>query len=317
MKVLVFGFSVTAEAAGYVERWSAENGSSYPDLTISKVGIGGLQPFSIRHLLGGILDKNDPDALIVEIATAATRGLPPLKERLEDHQDTVTAIFSECQRRGIKCGFLDLPLTGVNPDKDWMAQVHFQMCAQHKVPRAVVKYREGTLRDNVHPNDVGKAIYADAFAGLLKDVLEAECSFDGLEGARRFGAYTVDMLTVDGGTRREFSRGGFLVPALSIPARETVVITLPNEVVVSGVLALMGPQTGIVEIDLAGKPQSVCFYDPHCYYERVGGRRVEPAVTSRLTITQTEEVPAIQLLKGEKNTSSRIGGLTHILYELQ
>lgn len=317
MKILVFGFSVTAEAAGYVERWSSENGSLYPELTISKVGLGGLQPFSVRHLLGGILDRNNPDVLIVEIATAATRGLPVLQERIEDHQDTVKAIFSECRCRGIKCGFLDLPLSGVNPKNDWMAKVHWQMCAQYNVPRSVVEYQEGTLRDNVHPNDAGKAIYAGAFGSLLSDVLEAKCSFDGLSGERQFGAFTVDMLEVDGGARREFSRAGLFVPAISIPAGETVTITLPEEVVVSGVLALMGPQTGFMEIELAGKSQSVCFYDPHCYYERVGGRRIDPAVTSKISFTQTEEVPTVELIKGEKNTSSRIGGLTHILYELQ
>jgi hypothetical protein len=93
MKFLVFGFSVTAEANGYVERGAALRAVTHPQDEIGKVAIGGLQPDHARHLIRDIIAKHQPEALIIEVATAVYRLRPETPAQIADHIAGIEALL--------------------------------------------------------------------------------------------------------------------------------------------------------------------------------------------------------------------------------
>ncbi|WP_146591383.1 SGNH/GDSL hydrolase family protein [Puniceibacterium confluentis] len=315
MKFLVFGFSVTAESDGYVERCAALCASAHPDHEVTKVAIGGLQPDHARHLVEDIVSKHKPDALIIEIATAVYRLRPENPAQIADHTAGMEALFEICRRRGMHCGILDLPLTGVQPDRDWMAATDAGLSARYRVPHRVVPLTEGTLRDNVHPNDAGKDMYAAALFDLIEEVAATPPDFSALKSRRQFGAYAISDVSVPGGVYRDFSRAGFREKMLSIPEGGTAEIQLPDRVSITGLIMLMGPTSGTFLIRMGEVGDRMHCYDRHCYYERVGGKPLKPTVSDRITIFQDSALPPEELLKGDKDHGPRAGGITHILYE--
>ena len=145
MKFLVFGFSVTAETSGkngYVERCAARCTTERPAFDVTRVGIGGLQPNHARHLIEGILDETKPDALILEIATAVYRQRPKTDEQIADHTATLEAAFEACRMRNMRCGILDLPLTGTSETEDWMVETD-QAVARRVGAYAALRFQFG------------------------------------------------------------------------------------------------------------------------------------------------------------------------------
>ena len=316
MKALVFGFSVTAETDGFVERWRSEFGQMQGLLEVAKVGIGGLQPYIIRHFFGTILDREAPTFVVIEIASAITRKVEGTDVVVFDHTRTLLAIFNECCSRGIRCGILDLPLIGLDPTKDWMSDLHAMQCARFNVAHFRADLDPTALKDVVHPNEKGKILYAGALQKLFEKMLAATPDFAHLEPVNEFGAFPIESLMTTGGIERNFERAGFVAKAVSVDENQTISISLPRIVVVSGVLALMGPRSGMMEVTTGARSTIIRCYDSHCYYERVGGMRITPTECDFLLIKQLPGIPSdIQLQKGERNDGHRIGAITHVLYE--
>jgi len=317
MRFLVFGFSVTAETGkqdGYVERCALRCQTERPEITIEKVGIGGMQPNHARHLIEDIVRNAKPDALIVEIATAVYRLRAQSPEQIADHVAGMEAIFDICKREGIRCGILDLPQTGIRED-DWLPQTDEELSHRYNVPLRVVPLTDDTLRDNVHPNDLGKDLYAQALLDLVVEVERTVPDFSKLASHHRYGAFLVADLLKSGHEFREFVRAGFRAPMLSLPAGKVIPVALPEPVMVTGLVILMGPTTGTLQVRTGECGSSVNCFDRHCYYERANGKPLNPEMTDKLWLQQRADLPTAALLKGEKNLGPRVGGITHILYE--
>lgn len=311
----MFGFSVTAEANGYVERGAALRAMTHPEDEICKVAIGGLQPDHARHLIRDIIAKHQPGALIIEIATAVYRLRPETPVQIADHVAGMEALFEICRDRGMHCGILDLPLTGVEDDKDWMTRVNTTLSRTYNVPHRTLSLTEGTLRDTVHPNEEGKDLYAGVFAELVDAVHLAVPDFSTLAPMRSFDAFAIKDLNVPNAVYRDFGRAGFQEKMLVINASETVQIALPRPVKVTGLIMRMAPTSGTFIIQRGETVERMHCFDRHCYYERVNGKPLKPVVTDHLSVFQDPAIPPEELLKGDKDESSRLGGITHILYE--
>lgn len=311
MKVLIFGFSVTAENNGYVERCAA----LCPEHEISKIAIGGMQPYHARHLISDIVRKHQPEVLIVEQSTAAYRLRPGDQRSIDDHTATMGQLFHFCKQFGMKTGILDLPLVGVDEDADWLLRCHEGLSQQYNVPQVVVPLDENLLRDTVHPNEEGKDQYAVALHKLLLNVVESKPDFSSLNATRGFEALAVDTLNVSGGEYSEFSRSGLTVNVLMIPEGETYTITLPGKLKVVGLVMTMGPKSGDFRLDYGTSQASMHCYDRHCYYERLNGKPLTAVETSEFTIFQDNVLPEDELVKGEKDLGPRRGGVAYILYE--
>ena len=315
MKFLVFGFSVTGEMPGYVEKCAELCADSRPDYSVQKIGIGGLQPNHARHLVDSFLRSEKPDALIIEFSTAAYRTQASSDYRIKEQQATFQSILRLCKENKVRLGVLDLPLSGVNADDDWVAQTNAAICKKHRVPRAELKLKPELLWDNVHPTDEGKQVYAEALMGLLDKVSKTKPLFRGLAKARKFSAYAVPETKIEGGFMRQFSRHGYVAEMLAVPEGQNVTVTLPKKVKMTALIVGIGPRSSMMVFQIGQENQVLQCYDQFCYYERVGGRSFTPVLTDKFIVAQSAKLPEIELLKGIKDTGPRTGGITHILYE--
>lgn len=314
MKILVFGFSVTAEKDGFVERAVARCAIENREYEITKVGIGGMQPFYSRHLVENIVAERKPDALILEIATATYRLIKRTDAQIAEHVATMEAAFAVCQRHEIRCGILDLPQAGLKKD-DWLAATNSSLAEKYGIPIRDVTLAETLLRDNVHPTDEGRDYYADELLKLLDQVGTTKSDFDSLRAIKRFDAIPVLDLSPSDAVFHGFARTEFRTQVLSLPAEKSFRLPLPRKLNVTGLLVMMGPASGTLKITIDENNTLLNCYDRHCYYERISGRILPPTLADEIVITQQPDAPAEKLLKGEKYLGARVGGVSHILYE--
>lgn len=303
--VLVLGFSVTAENPGFVE---AARKSLKPEagVVLHKIGLGGLQPYHMRHMLEEIFQTFDPDQVVAELATPAFRNFP---RPPEDHQATVQALVNFCADRGVALCFFDMPRTDVDSNTDWVFAMHKAACDAHGLPYLRAPEDEGLLRDIVHTTPAGTAAYADA----LLELLEMPCVIPQRSSKApqdRFGA-----LLISQGASQElysFSRGGYTVEAPQLRAGETITIAFGKPTRVCGISYLMGPRSGKLSLSSGSDKRNVSCYDQFCYYERFGAMMFDPQLWETVEITQLPDMPDTPLLKGEANMSERLGVPVHL-----
>lgn len=318
MKALVFGFSVTGDTPGYVEFWQKTHAGSHMNLDLQKIAIGGIQPGMGRYLVATMLDKYKPDLAIFELATPVYRLRPPSNWILRDHRETVNFIIRLCAEKKIKCGFLDLPQEGVDPTNDWMSDIHGDLLKRCGVPWISVDLTPDTLRDNVHPNDTGRTIYADALERLVRKMKRARTAKYKLAHTDTFyDSLHIDEMEHKGGIIADFERNGFETTVLQLGARETATLRLPQPLKVVGVLIGMGPRTGYMDVRIHNEGEIISCFDQFCYYQRMGGRLISPKVTDEITIVQGQVIPERELNKGTKSFEPRIGTISHIFYDAE
>lgn len=314
MKILVFGFSVTNQKPGYVEV-ASEKYFQGGDVEVCKASIGGLQPPQARHLVAGIVDAFKPQVLVVEIATAIFRLRPPEAELVSDHRDTVLSIFDICAERGIACGFLDLPQVDINAETDWLGPLHQSLCEEFGIAQLVVPLTPDTLTDNVHPNQEGKELYAEALKQLIQMIGARPRHQKRSNLQRRFEALCMAEIYEDKADVRYFTRGGYETDILSLHPHKPVSLSFPEPQVVVGLIVLMGPTTGGITVTMDGEVHNIMAYDHHCYYERIGGRPLPRSTVREMIFEQVAEAPSITLLKGTAHVGERLGGISHVLIE--
>lgn len=87
---------------------------------------------------------------------------------------------------------------------------------------------------------------------------------------------------------------------------------------VTGAVCLIGPKTGKIDVTLNAEKRSISMYDPYAYYNRPASCRFSsyhPENTEKcffIEFEQLPEVPDTELLKGEKDFSGRVGGVSHL-----
>lgn len=315
IKILVFGFSVTGDATGYVERFSECYAAQRPHYSIIKVGLGGMQPDHARHLIPSLVDQFTPDVIVIEFSTASYRDRPSSDFRRGDQRATILSLFSLCRDRSLKCGILDFPLVGVDANDDWMLEVNETQSARFGVPHKVLGLLPGTLTDIVHPNSAGKDRYARALLEILDEICESNPDFSTLGKVRTFHAHRIEDIEIEGGDQRTFNRHGFDVTMQNCPADTLISFKLPKFSALVGLITAMGPRTGTMQIKTPGTEDTIPSYDGFCYYERVIGRTTTKTITQSLSICQLSDIPDTPLHKGQKNTEPRIGSVSHILFE--
>lgn len=316
MKVLVFGFSVTGDTPGYVEFWKNRYAAQYPGLSVEKIAIGGLTPAQGRHVVPGMIRQYRPDILIFEISTPIYRLRPETAQNISEHSETVRFLVRLCAENGIRCGFLDLPQENLMSSKDWLGNIHKELLETYGIPLVSVDLMPDTLRDNVHPSDTGRGIYADALNDLIRKVLSSSSERYHLAQAETFfDAIHVDQVVRSTGDLVDFERNGFRTKMLQLTARQSSTLKLDQPTTLAGVMVAMGPKTGYMDIRVNGVGEIISCYDIHCYYLRVGARMFSPRTTESITVVQGQKVPDTIPQKGTKDAGERVGGITHLLVQ--
>ena len=317
-KVLVFGFSVTGDTPGYVEVWLRDHAASHKSLKLQKIALGGLQPGMGRYLIPAMLDQFKPDWAVFELATPVYRLRPATDWITNDHRRTVNFIIRLCAEKNIKCGFLDLPQEGIIPSKDWMSDIHSDILSRCGVPIESVELQPDTLRDNVHPNDTGREIYAAALDRLLRKMKRASLKrYSQATSDTFYDSLHVSEIECNGGEMASFERNGFETQVLQLNAREFALLRLPERLKVVGALVSMGPRTGYMDIRIDGEGEIINCFDQFCYYNRMGGRLINPKTTNEITVVQGKVIPETKLEKGTKSSEPRLGGISHIFYDAE
>ncbi|PCH75569.1 MAG: hypothetical protein COC12_00025 [Rhodobacteraceae bacterium] len=308
-KVLILGFSVTAEGPGFVESAHQKLGENAGFL-LSKVGIGGVHPQHLKFLIEGLLQDIRPDFVVFEISTSAFRMFhkePAL------HQEALDWILYRCQQHGIGAAFLDLPRNDVNSETDWVTAMHRQICQEHGIPHHPVPQREKLLKDVVHPTPAGCIYYADHLLELLRDLDLSAQIVGSFPVKTEFGA--CDCVTETTKADMTHMRGGYVIDMAAITPERPLTLPLRSDMAVVGLLFLMGPLTGKMRVQVANASANVFGYDEFCYYERVS-IQIFPALRGdSVTILQLPEVPDTVLKKGDKELGPRLGHVGKILYE--
>lgn len=321
MKVLVLGYSVTAEKNGYVHKAQAR--ISRPGVVIDKVGYGGMKPDQARHLFPDLINARSPDIVILEQATPAILGRGQRGiEADTDYRNSILSIVRLCAEKNIRFGLLDLPRSNVNYDRDWVTALHRNIAEGTRSAYKRVSLDDGFLNDAVHPTEKATDVYADAFLEIIAkaEYLPSLSEFDFGE-VPEYNQIQFARRAPSAFARRSFERAGAQTELVVLPANETLEIDLEEDLLVKGCSFLMGPQTSTLHFALGDFREDFEAYDKYCYYSRINANRFNfDGVTrgvraSRICVQQSDKMPSVPLRKGTVDCATREGGLGSILVE--
>jgi len=317
MKVLVLGYSVTAEGPGFVEI-AATRLAPTSGITLVKAGLGGVQPYHARHLFPAILRHHKPDAVVLDQSTPGFRGFPRGKA---DYFNSLHALLRQVQAEGLRFGFLDLPRTDVDFADDWVVDYHAELAAEYGVPHQIVPLAGHLLRDEVHPTDAGRDIFAGALISLLDRLAPLTGPTDRFAGAPRYDALMAADLVPEHMPRYRLSRGGYDEDMILVGSGLTLTLPFGQTYTVRGFSGLMWPRCGEFKIKLNDTMIRRQMYNEFCYYPRMGAvvfgtpHDTQTIRASWASFQQLPEQPDIPLRKGTVNTMTRLGGVGSIFIE--
>ena len=317
MKVLVLGYSVTAEGPGFVEIAAQKLGKN-SNVTLVKAGLGGVQPYHARHLFPSILRHHKPDAVILDQSTPGYRNF--LRDRNVYFQ-SLHALLRDIQAQNLLFGFLELPRVDVDFSNDWVVDYHTQLAEEFKVPQVFVPFQKDLLRDEVHPTEVGRKIFADALLSMLDLLAPFSGPSDLFATAPRYDALLATNLVGEHMPRYLLSRGGYEENMVLVGSELTLTLPFENKHLVHGFSGLMWPRCGAFDIRIGDRTIHHQMYNEFCYYPRMGAvlfappHQPEQLRASWASFHQRPELPDIPLRKGRVNTMPRLGAVGSIFIE--
>lgn len=264
-RILVLGYSVTAEKPGFVGIAKEEIESKY-SAEVTKVGLGGLQPYHARYLFPHIIEENAPDILILDQATPAFRNF--YKDQ-DDYRLSFMSLIRLCSERAIRLAILDFPRMDVDYTDDWVSQCHSGVCNTLGIPYKRVPLIDGILRDEVHTTEYGNRYYANFLKEMVHLARYVKVDPSYFLNVPRYGSIAFSKLLPEQETV-SIDRGGYKADLVRIAENETLEIKLPIPIKVCGFTALMGPRTGTMELIIGGSTKRQLTYDQFCYYDRLG-----------------------------------------------
>lgn len=304
-RLLTLGFSVTAEAEGYIK--FAQERSDGDGIEYRKVGLGGFAPKSIPPLLDYILTWERPDALVLEIATSAFRQVPGAQEV---HRGVLASMLNQIHERGIPCAMYDLPRADVDHGTDWMVRMHKDVCEELGLAYRRVDPEEGMFRDMVHPTESGREVMGLRYMELVETLKRDGWNVPGAVAAEaRDFCFPVRKL-INSPEGEMFHRAGLHMQTAELRPGKPQRLRLPKPARVTGLMVVAGPKSGTLRLTSEeGEERLAETYDIFCYYQRPFHVEVDPFVTRSLMIEQLPDLPEVTLQKGDKDTGPRLGQL--------
>jgi hypothetical protein len=313
MDVLIVGFSVTADNKGYVEAFCS---AKHHNIVVSKVGLGGLQPHHLAFFMEDILKFSQANIVVLEIATAGFRSF--LSQEL--YVLSIFNILKVVLEKGAKPIIFDIPRSDVDPENDWVADINERICKQFEIKyvAAHIYFDEpidNYFRDGIHTNAKG----ASKPASILKsNICPVECeklnpTVDFLPSQLKELRLYINDAPVNLDNSVEFNRSGYAGKFQQLGPNSTLELATNNNDFCHGAFYLMGPDTGVFQLQFGREEKTITAIDAHCYYRRLGVCYF-PAIQleAKLLVKSNLERPSIKLLKGELSkdeVNNFIGGL--------
>jgi len=326
-RVLILGYSVTADKSGFAEFVRSSTALSGMDIEVDVCGVGGLNPLTLAVLYEGHVKRYGRyDYVFLEIATSifGTKITDWAREGLDLFYDLCERI----QASSARVALINLYRDDFNYPYHVFDMVLESLATRYELPlldlAAGLIRREGRdfcrslLRDVVHTNTIGAEYQAQKVCEFIKSVVQANKPQRHLPDPQ-YKARAIDFAPAS--LHRPpyvFSRSGLQVDCGVLHAGESCELVIPPGARVYGISFISGPVSGEFTLSFSGiaKPIVVQTYDEHCYYSRYNFRSFPPITGGQaVSVNQTDGLPSyIKLAKGEPDTSARVGRLGALHY---
>ncbi|MCY6413453.1 hypothetical protein QTA56_15170 [Acinetobacter sp. VNH17] len=320
-KILILGFSVTADKKGYAT-FIKSRLESEQIAEVDVIGLGGIHPIDLVYLYNSIVIK-EYDFIVLDVSTSAFRDF--VKDK-KDITFTFFALAAKTLLHGALPLFINLWKEDVDAVKDFSLKAIDRLGKQMGFPviniAKLIKKQDHALffKDVVHPTEKGTDFYVDKVYKFLLEhmndrIFTQNLDFKRLNLVSNLYSIPAEKL-ISGKNKQNFQRSGLSCEIVQIESKDGVV-RLDYDVghPLVRVAGLAGPRTsGLWVYDGTGK-QYLSFYDEYCYYDRLLVRRLSRLGHGTLSVLLDTEIPNIKLQKGDKNEGPRLGGIGYFCFE--
>lgn len=282
--IAYLGASVTLQKDGYRPRLHelllAQTGRGHRPVV---AGTGAMGSISGVFLMDDLVLRYGPDLCFVEYATSDVVGTTPFT-----HLGAVLeGIAGKLRKAGCEACLLYLYRANQEPGAaNPVVAAYEQVAGHYGVPsinvagwldeliRSGEVTEQAVLRDAVHTTPLGSVLTARAIARGLELVAAAEPRARPRMGplfAESFARTRVVPATPDVLRERDRYRKAlfrFAYPYIEIDATNELRFTPDGDLV--GLVVVVGPESGFIEVDGAGRSDQYLLWDDHCYYDRLG-----------------------------------------------
>lgn len=318
-RVLLIGFSVTADRGGYAPR--AASALQDDGHSVDVLGLGGLPVEPLVGHLRARLQRQEYDLVVLEIATSVI-GLRA-RSFISQVIDPIYDLLNTIHEHGSQAAFVNLFRSEFDYPYHQFDMLVESIAARHRIPlldlAAGLERHHGrefclsTVRDVTHTTDEGAAFQAEQVTRFLSEVLDDPAP-QMRPPAPQITRQIVPVASlVDLPTGRH-ERAGLVCDYARLAAGQEVDIGMGRRVRVLGVGALSHPRAGeLTAVVGERRPFTLDVYYEASYYEHYVWRRLTPVPgADRVTLWQSPEIPALTPAKGEKDEGPREGLLVDL-----
>ena len=221
---------------------------------------------------------HQPDLAFIEYATSDVAGTTPLRELAP----ALEGIVGKLRDTGCEPCFLYLHRSDVDLGASEVVAVYEDVADYHSVSSINIADWMRTeierghlndpmiLRDVVHTTSVGSALTAETIWQALAEIPATPATPAVQLRDDRFRRARIEPPDPALASGRPFAEGRFrlISPYLEIDRRGELRFAPEGELV--GLLVVLGPHSGYIEVSSAGKPVEYLLWDDECSYERLG-----------------------------------------------
>lgn len=315
-RVLIFGFSVTEETAGFVP---LVRRALSGEIAVERKALGGAA-IPVVPYLGRLLRYDRYDYVLFEIATCLRHA-----EADPDRYDRELAeIVAQVRQAGAMPCFVNLFRGPVDYRTDRLIRAIRTLAEKDDLPlldltdTMVEAKAEGRLadllRDGTHTTPLGAAYYADAITAFLRRIVRDRPWANHTDTVCE-GRFRYIPATSFGPVAGVMERKGIKLPYVELAAGAVLRGTLPEGLTFRGLLFAMGPATGIFEVASGGMAHKATAYDEFSYYRRFSYWLRTLPQSRNFIVRQLDLEPKAVLRKGERHHGPRVGQIAGILAE--
>ncbi|MCK8455626.1 MULTISPECIES: SGNH/GDSL hydrolase family protein [Sphingomonas] len=315
-RVLVFGFSVTEETAGFVPLVKRALAG---EIAVDRKAVGGAA-IAVVPYLGRLLRYDRYDYVLFEIATCLRYA-----EADPGRYDTALAeIVAQVRQGGAVPCFVNLFRGPVDYRTDRLVRSIRAIADKEDLPlldltdRMVQAKAEGRLadflRDGTHTTPLGAACYADEIGAFLRQVVR-DRPWVNTTNTVCEARFRYIPATSFGAVAGVLERKGVKLSYVELAAGAMLRGTLSEELTFRGLLFAMGPSTGILEVASGGMAHKATAYDEFSYYRRFSYWLRTLPESRNFIVRQLDLEPKAVLRKGDRHSGPRVGQIAGILAE--
>lgn len=304
-KMLIFGFSVTAEKDGYAPIAANIIEKSSKEISVDVKSIGGAT-FNLLPLIHNVLELKKYKYIILEISTCL---------RFNEDENYYHKLLSDIcllfSRNGAKIGFLIFHRDNIDYKTDVMSKSIISFCQRNNFPvldatPEVVALREKgdegqLLRDGTHTTPAGANFYAEYAVRLARTLIDRPPAAVSENGMPASGLMKID--TIKSLRKFEnFEKGGISLPYLELRQDRSIDLKFNRTIQFQGLMLVIGANSAWGKITIPDQNIEIerHIYDNRCYYYRYAYWFTKNIETDHLKISALDKEPEVKLLKGDE-----------------